>query len=65
MRFSTRNRIILPTGITVESIRSRINVVVANQAKVNRLTPYVREARIRADMGCIFLTLAAQAADTV
>jgi len=65
MRFSTRRSINLPEGVTCEGIRSRINQSLANQGKVRGTTPYVREARLRNEIGCIFLTLAGHAADEV
>ena len=65
MRFSSKRGINLPEGVTCEGIRSRINQFLANQGKIRGTTPYVREARLRKQIGCIFLTLVGHAAHEV
>jgi len=58
LRFASRKTVVLPAGCSAETIRSRMNSFLANQGKINGSHPYVREARLRADIGCIYTTLA-------
>ena len=63
MRFDTGKRIQLP--ITPEAIRIRMNQTLSNLGKVSGKTPYVREARSKLEIGCIYLTLAEHTATQV
>jgi len=59
LRFVTRKAVVLPAGVSVETMRSRMNSYFANQPKVGGSSPYVKEARLRADVGWIYATLTA------
>jgi len=63
MRFETGKRTQLP--ITLEAIRIRMNQTLSNLGKVCDKTPYIREARSKLEIGCIYLTLAEHTATQV
>jgi len=63
--FTTRRSIALPAGCSTETIRTRMNAVFANAHKIGGSHPYLKEARLRADIGCIFMTLSAHTAAQV
>ncbi|PUU83068.1 hypothetical protein B9Z19DRAFT_1119869 [Tuber borchii] len=65
LRFAARKSMVLPPGCSAESIRTRMNSVFANNAKIRDSHPYVKEARLRADIGAIFMTLAEHSAEEV
>jgi len=65
MRVVIRTGVNLPEGVTCEGIRSRINQSLASQGNIRGTTPFVRDARLRNEIGCIFLTLAGHAADEI
>jgi len=56
MRFDTGKRAQLP--VTPEAVRIRMNQTLSNHAKVSDKTPYIREARSKLEIRCIYLTLA-------
>jgi len=63
MRFDAGKRTQLP--ITPEAIRIHMNQTLSNLGKVSDKTPYVREARSKLEIGCIYLTLAEHTATQV
>jgi len=63
MRFDAGKRTQLP--ITPEAIRIRMNQTLSNLGKVSDKTPYIREARSKLEIGCIYLTLAEHTATQV
>jgi len=63
MRFDAGKRTQLP--ITPEAIRIRMNQTLSNLGKVSDKTPYIREARSKLEIGCIYLTLAEHTAAQV
>ena len=63
MRFAAGKRTQLP--VTPEAIRIRMNQTLSNMGKVADKTPYIREARSKLEIGCIYLTLADHTADQV
>jgi len=63
MRFDAGNRTQLP--VTPEAIRIRMNQTLSNLGKVSDKTPYIREARSKLEIGCIYLTLAEHTATQV
>jgi len=63
MRFDASKRTELP--ITPEAIPIRMNQTLSNLGKVSDKTPYIREARSKLELGCIYLTLAAHSATQV
>jgi len=63
MRFDTGKRTQLP--VTPEAIRIRMNQPLSNLGKVSGKTPYIREARSKPEIGCIFLTMAEHTATQV
>ncbi|PUU79349.1 hypothetical protein B9Z19DRAFT_1125351 [Tuber borchii] len=65
MRFATRKSIALPHGCSAESIRARLNAFFANGTKIRGSHPYVREARLRADIGSIYMTLAEHSSEEI
>ncbi|PUU74858.1 hypothetical protein B9Z19DRAFT_1067880 [Tuber borchii] len=65
MRFATRNNVVLPEGCSTEAIRARINSFFTNRAKIGSGHPYLKEARLRRDIGCIYMTLADHSADDI
>ena len=63
MRFDAGKRTQLP--VTPEAIRIRLNQSLSNLGKVTDKTPYIREARSKLEIGCIYLTLAEHTATQV
>jgi len=63
MRFETGKRTQLP--VTPEAVRIRMNQTLSNLGKVCDKTPYIREARSKLEIGCIYLTLAEHTATQV
>jgi len=63
MRFDAGKRTQLP--VTPEAIRIRLNQSLSNLGKVSDKTPYIREARSKLEIGCIYLTLAEHTATQV
>jgi len=63
MRFDAGKRTQLP--VTPEAIRIRMNQTLSNLGKVSDKTPYIREARSKLEIGCIYLTLAEHTATQV
>jgi len=63
MRFDAGKRTQLP--VTPEAIRIRLNQSLSNLGKVSDKTPYIREARSKLEIGCIYLTLAEHTASQV
>jgi len=63
MRFDAGKRTQLP--VTPEAIRSRRNQTLSNLGKLSDKTPYIREARSKLEIGCIYLTLAEHTATQV
>ena len=63
MRFDAGKRTQLP--VTPEAIRIRLNQTLSNLGKVSDKTPYIREARSKLEIGCIYLTLAEHTATQV
>jgi len=63
MRFDAGKRTQLP--VTPEAIRIRMNQTLSNLGKVSDKTPYIREARSKLEIGCIYLTLAEHTAAQV
>jgi len=63
MRFDAGKRTQLP--VTPEAIRIRMNQTLSNLGKVSDKTPYIREARSKLEIGCIYLTLAEHSATQV
>jgi len=63
MRFDAGKRTQLP--VTPEAIRIRLNQSLSNLGKVSNKTPYIREARSKLEIGCIYLTLAEHTATQV
>jgi len=63
MRFDAGRRTQLP--VTPEAIRIRLNQILSNLGKVSDKTPYIREARSKLEIGCIYLTLAEHTATQV
>jgi len=63
MRFDTGKRTQLP--VNPEAIRIRLNQTLSNLGKVSGKTPYIREARSKLEIGCIYLTLAEHTATQV
>jgi len=63
MRFDAGKRTQLP--VTPEGIRIRLNQSLSNLGKVSDKTPYIREARSKLEIGCIYLTLAEHTAPQV
>jgi len=63
MRFGAGKRTQLP--VTPEAIRIRMNQTLSNLGKVSDKTPYIREARSKLEIGCIYLTLAEHTATQV
>jgi len=63
MRFDAGRRTQLP--VTAEAIRIRMNQTLSNLGKVSGKTPYIREARSKLEIGCIYLTLAEHTATHV
>jgi len=63
VRFETGKRTQLP--VTPEAIRIRMNQTLSNLGKVSDKTPYIREARSKLEIGCIYLTLAEHTATQV
>ena len=59
LRFATRKTVVLPAGVSAETVRTQMNAYLANQPKVGGSSPYIKEARLRADVGCIYATLTA------
>jgi len=63
MHFDAGKRTQLP--VTPEAIRIRMNQILTNLGKVCDRTPYIREARSKLEIGCIYLTLAEHTATQV
>jgi len=63
MRFDAGKRTQLP--VTPEAIRIRMNQTLSNLGKVSDKTSYIREARSKLEIGCIYLTLAEHTATQV
>jgi len=63
MQFDAGKRTQLP--VTPEAIRIRMNQTLSNLGKVSDKTPYIREARSKLEIGCIYLTLAEHTATQV
>ena len=63
MPFAAGKRTQLP--VTPEAIRIRLNQTLSNSGKVADKTPYIREARSKLEIGCIYLTLADHTADQI
>ena len=63
MRFNAGKRTQLP--VTPEAVRIRMNQTLSNLGKVCDKTPYIREARSKLEIGCIYLTLAEHTATKV
>jgi len=63
MRFNAGKRTQLP--VTPEALRIRMNQTLSNLGKVSDKTPYIREARSKLEIGCIYLTLAEHTATQV
>jgi len=63
MRFDAGKWTQLP--VTPEAIRIRLNQSLSNLGKVSDKTPYIREARSKLEIGCIYLTLAEHTATQV
>jgi len=63
MRFDAGRRTQLP--VTPEAIRIRMNQSLSNLGKVSDKIPYVREARSKLEIGCIYLTLAEHTATQI
>jgi len=63
MRFDAGKRTELP--VTREAICIRMNQALSNLGKVSGKTPYIREARSKLEIGCIFLTMAEHTATQV
>jgi len=58
MQFTRRKSVVLPSGVSAETIRTRINAYFVKQPKVGGAHSYVKEARQPCDVGCIYATLA-------
>ncbi|KAG0123539.1 hypothetical protein HOY82DRAFT_619135 [Tuber indicum] len=58
MWFITHDRAFLPKGVITETICEWVNGYLSNQETVKDKTLYVKEARLRSDIVCIFMTLA-------
>jgi len=63
IRFDAGKRTQLP--VTPEAIRIRMNQTLSNLGKVSIKTPYIREARSKLEIGCIYLTLAEHTATQI
>jgi len=63
MSFDSGKRTQLP--VTPETIRIRMNQTLSNLGKVSGKTPYIREARSKIEIGCIYLSLAEHTATEV
>ena len=63
MRFDAGKWTQLP--VTPEAVRIRLNQSLSNLGKVSDKTPYIREARSKLEIGCIYLTLAEHTATQV
>ena len=65
LRFTTLRSIALPQGCSAEAIHTPINAVFSSSAKIGGSHPYLKEARLRADIGCIFMILSEHSAQQV
>ena len=63
MRFDAGRRTQLP--VTPEAIRIRLNLSLSNLGKVSAKTPYIREARSKLEIACIYFILAEHTATQV
>ncbi|PUU81410.1 hypothetical protein B9Z19DRAFT_1122168 [Tuber borchii] len=65
IRFAIRRSVALPTGYSAETIRTHMNAVFANSPRIRGLHLYIKKARMRADLGSIFIMLLEHSADKV